>query len=218
VTLSASGSYRLTGNLDLTAQASNVDAIQVETSNVTIDLNGFTIRGAAVCTGSPANCTGTNLDGSGILHTSAHTNIAVRNGTITGMPGDAVNLPGSGPYLVEDVRLIGNGANGVFAPEGRVSGCSAVGNDLTGIHARFVTESEAIGNGDEGFRVEDGMLLDSRAEGNADSGLAVVGTGAYGRNELRCNSSAGVCNNGQQTNGVGLEIAPNVCGTDTTCP
>ncbi|MGC2493226.1 hypothetical protein, partial [Candidatus Binatus sp.] len=57
--ISASGSYRLTGNL--TVSSTGADAIDVNASHVTIDLNGFSINGPGASSsgsgisGSPAN-------------------------------------------------------------------------------------------------------------------------------------------------------------------
>ena len=64
VTISQPGSYRLTGNLDVTdatarpsgTAAENATAILVAANNVTIDLNGFMIKGPTVCSGSPLTC------------------------------------------------------------------------------------------------------------------------------------------------------------------
>jgi hypothetical protein len=58
VTIDAPGSYRLTGNLTVPNQ--NTDAIVVDADDVTIDLGGFTIRGAAACSGSTGSvsCSG----------------------------------------------------------------------------------------------------------------------------------------------------------------
>src|SRR5437588_2480577 len=51
VTISVAGSYRLSGNL--TVPDANTTAIEVTADSVTIDLNGFSIIGPTVCTGSP---------------------------------------------------------------------------------------------------------------------------------------------------------------------
>ena len=46
VTISVSGSYRLTSNLDVTGQPSpeNVIAVDITVGSVSLDLNGFSIR------------------------------------------------------------------------------------------------------------------------------------------------------------------------------
>src|SRR5262245_59149281 len=55
VTISRAGSYRLSGNLTVPNQ--NTTAIEITADNVTIDLNGFSILGPVVCSGSPLACT-----------------------------------------------------------------------------------------------------------------------------------------------------------------
>ncbi len=54
VTISQSGSYRLTG--DLSVPDGNTTAIQITADFVTLDLNGFSIIGPAVCTSRPTKC------------------------------------------------------------------------------------------------------------------------------------------------------------------
>lgn len=54
VTISASGSYRLTSNLVVPDE--NTDGIVVDTENVSIDLAGFEIRGVVVCSEPPIAC------------------------------------------------------------------------------------------------------------------------------------------------------------------
>src|SRR2546421_12802591 len=51
VYISVSGSYRLTSNL--TVPNENTDGIDIGASEVTIDLNGFSILGPTVCSGGP---------------------------------------------------------------------------------------------------------------------------------------------------------------------
>src|SRR5438477_12305218 len=56
VTISVSGSYKLSGNL--TVPDANTSAIQISADYVTIDLNGFSIIGPTVCSGFPVtSCT-----------------------------------------------------------------------------------------------------------------------------------------------------------------
>src|SRR3712207_5840058 len=64
ITITQPGSYYLTGNL------TGADGIRVSASNVTIDLNGFTIQGTGGATSV------------GIYRTTTQTNITVKNGTV----------------------------------------------------------------------------------------------------------------------------------------
>ncbi|MGH7242206.1 MAG: hypothetical protein ACREJD_02175 [Phycisphaerales bacterium] len=67
--ISSPGSYMLAGDLICTGGKSG---IRVETDNVTIDLQGFSIDGKA----------GTNTFGSGVLTSTSRRNIAIRNGSV----------------------------------------------------------------------------------------------------------------------------------------
>ena len=104
VTLSQPGSYRLTGNLDLTdasarapsTDAKDVKAIDVTASDVTIDLNGFSIIGETSCPGFPPVCTGTG-SGVGIASASETFSVAVENGVVRVPQG-----PGLGVTLNEE--------------------------------------------------------------------------------------------------------------------
>lgn len=82
ITISAPGSYRLTSNLVVPA---GVDAIQVSVDNVTIDLNGFSIKGPGTCGGQTGSMTCTALVTHGVA--PAVSNIqrtTVQNGTVGG--------------------------------------------------------------------------------------------------------------------------------------
>src|SRR5947207_10653708 len=78
VTISVSGSYRLSGNL--TVPDANTTAIEIDADNVTIDLNGFSIIGPTVCSGVPV--TSCSPTGSGVGITSFQSMISVYNGVI----------------------------------------------------------------------------------------------------------------------------------------
>jgi hypothetical protein len=103
--ISQPGSYKLSGNL---TPPTNVDAIHINSNNVTLDLNGFTI-GSASCV--PNTCGGTN--GYGILssYTQAYYDITIRNGTISGM-GLGIYLNGDS-ITVEDLHIRNIVNNGI---------------------------------------------------------------------------------------------------------
>jgi len=86
----AGRSYRLTG--DLIVPDENTDGIQVSTSSLTIDLNGFEIVRSG-CEGATSNCTPASGSGSGVEYTSSsNRGISVKNGSITGMGSYGVIL------------------------------------------------------------------------------------------------------------------------------
>jgi len=85
VVIDRPGSYRLTGNLDVTDAPApqNVTAIAITASFVTLDLNGFTLIGPTECTGSPvADCAPLG-SGSGIQSSSSNL-VRISNGVILG--------------------------------------------------------------------------------------------------------------------------------------
>jgi len=95
VTISAPGSYRLTG--DLTVPNANTNAVSITADSVTLDLNGFSIAGPTTCTYSYPNvtCGGTEGTGTGVV--AATSRVTVRNGRVRGMGSDAIELKGKLP-------------------------------------------------------------------------------------------------------------------------
>jgi len=114
------GSYILTNNLFVSALL--VNAINVTTSNVSIDLNGFSISGP----GGASPGTGIGINASGT------SNVSIRNGMVTQMGGSGVVLGDNS--VVRDVQAIGNGGgasggDGISCGHGcLVIGCTASGN------------------------------------------------------------------------------------------
>src|SRR5918996_1689498 len=88
VTISKSGSYRLSSNL--TVPNANTTAIEITTSDVTIDLNGFAILGPTVCESGNCAPTGTGI---GVL-SNPHSirNNAVVNGSLSGVGSHGIHV------------------------------------------------------------------------------------------------------------------------------
>jgi hypothetical protein len=222
VTISRAGSYRLTSNLDRTAAALNVHAIDIQVDDVTIDLGGFTILGGAVCTGFPVTaCTNTGT-GIGIAAFNVH-GITIRNGVIRGMPGNGIRVSGDSTH-VSDVTAISNGLNGIEIAGGLVVDSMGVSNFEDGIVSfGSIQRSVARTNRGDGFAGFISQVMNCYASSNGGFGLNTGNTGSsrvgYGGNMFVCNNSGGLCNNVAQVSGlVGLEIGVNVCGDDTVCP
>lgn len=114
ITICQPGSYRLSGNLLVTGIKNGVD---IATSRVTLDLNGFSISGPSL--------------GSGVA--GASSGINVLNGSISDM-GYGVQLPGAGDS-VTNVTVM-NSTNGIVLNLARVTNCrvlnSGIGIELTG--------------------------------------------------------------------------------------
>ena len=89
VSINASGSYRLTS--DLQVPTSTASGITISADDVTLDLNGFKILGPGTL-----GADGVFIDG--------HQNVEVRNGTIRGFSRNGVFVSGA----PENLRLIGS--------------------------------------------------------------------------------------------------------------
>ena len=119
VSISRPGSYKFASNLEVPA---NKHGIIVNATEVSIDLNGFRLNGAAVAL-------------MGIV--GFQRSLTIRNGTIRGFKNDGVHVTGA-LMIVEDMRIEENGQRGV-AEVGNASG-----------FARII-RSTVFGNGSEGI-------------------------------------------------------------------
>lgn len=235
VTISQSGSYRLTSNL--TVADVNTDAIDVNVGDVTIDLNGFAIIGPTVCSGTPPAlaCTPT---GSGIgINGGTHNRITVRNGSVKGMGFSGVELVGSyerienvrvsqtgnlGMYIGTSSQIVGcfsdsNGYGGFRAGDNvLIQNCTAGSNAVYGIYLEgtggIVSGCLSQGNGTQGFNVGvQALVTGCVATGNNEEGLTLGANSAYSNCVF-----AGNNNGGAQVSG-GIQIGKNVCN-GVACP
>lgn len=233
VQINQPGSYRLTGNLDLSGEIADRDGIDVSAPNVTIDLNGFAIMGATTCDGTPVtSCTPTG-NGDGIVASSGlYENLTIRNGTIRGMPRHGINC--TERCNVENVRATQNGSNGISISnrKGLIQNNVAYRNGNTGIRGHGVfRDNVAEGNGGYGIFTQPGsaafgnsvldnggngircfscLALDNAIHDNVGFGLELGGGAAYGRNMIYINDTGA-------TTGTGLQVDTNLCGTATAC-
>ena len=202
------GSYKLSGNLVVSG---STDAIDIDTNNVTIDLNGFSIIGPGVCTGSGASISCTVTSRSAIYAPAS--NIAVRNGFLQGF-GYGVYVSGS-PFTVEEVTATGNGTMGMYLIAGGqgslVRRCVASLNGSGGgIYAESstVTENVANYNGGGGIGANGSTVTNNVANFNGTYGLSII-NGVFGSNTFDGNGSYPVVNDG-------LSQGNNYCGSNTT--
>jgi hypothetical protein len=137
VTISRPGSYRLASNLVFTAG----DVIVIQASDVTLDLNGFVIRGGG---GYPGYGWGIN-----VFYTDPpHQNIVVTNGTIRDFEVGLWAGAARG-IRVEKVTATANDT-GIFIGTGTVSGCILTDNSSAGVQAEaasVITGNLVSGNG-----------------------------------------------------------------------
>jgi hypothetical protein len=167
VTITHPGSYQLGSNLVV---PDGVDGININAPDVTLDLNGFAIRGPVTCTGSgstlscgvPANGANPALSGSGIVSSKA--NVIVRNGTVRGFWDLGVALLGE-DSVINSVNSSENTQGGLDVTNGLIVSCTANRNGAT----------NAFGFG---IFAEASQVKGSTANGNTWSGFVLVSSGA----------------------------------------
>jgi len=165
ITLSQRGSYKLTGNLVVPAATG---AILVTASDVSIDLNGFTITGANTCSGYGATVACKNTgSAAGIEAAAGVTDVQVRNGTVDGFEKAGLWL--NQRSTVERVKSRFNKGYAIV-----VRADSSVGNSLV------------ERNGIAGVYSEGGLVFDTIASGNGSYGIVVANPadGALLRNNV----------------------------------
>ncbi len=157
------GSYYLAGNA--TGEAAK-SGIEIGASNVTIDLNGFTLQGV------PGSLDGIRAGGGVIA------NITVRNGVVAGFGADGISLCQSGlekGVLVESVHASGNAGTGISVPTSSIVRNCTANNNSDGINTcdHCVIEScTARENADDGITASDySIIRGSAAVSNISSGM-----------------------------------------------
>lgn len=161
--ISQPGSYYLTG--PVTGEAGK-HGIEIEASDVTIDLSGFGMRG---------------VPGAlfGVIVTGLRDNLTVRNGSVSGWPSGGVEL---GPTqiargtLIELIHASENGGTGLRCGDsGMILRCTATDNVGTGIVGRgaaLIRECRAGGNDLDGMSVGSGGSIQScTADNNTGDGI-----------------------------------------------
>jgi len=218
-----SGSYYLTGNLTVSTGA---NGITVTASNVTIDLNGFTL------TGPTSVATGIYLNG-GV------SNVTIVNGTIRNWGSDGINAVGNPHVRAEKVRIISNGGAGIDADvNAEVISCVAESNvgagirgtdnclvkdtqvlSTTGVNsagillgaAAIVTGCIARGNSGDGIAPGQGSIVsDCLAYNNTLNGILVADGCTVKSCNVRSNSSNGI------KAGSDCELVQNHCSNNGT--
>lgn len=182
--ITAPGSYYLTGNITLGGGI--MIAIRINSDDVTLDLNGFTIaesqHGVHVESGNRCvikNGRVLRTSSSGILISSGVDHV-VRDVTVSqcGQSGLRLLDPASSVSLYDSVfhGNTGTGASLLMGARGEVVRCTAFDNTSRGFDAlterAFVKDSVSYLNGQVGFLVGQGaVLIDCAARDNQKSGF-----------------------------------------------
>lgn len=215
VTISASGSYRLTSNL--VVSNANTNGIQISVDEVGIDLNNFSIRGPVVCSGTPLTCTPVGT-GSGVA-ANLNAGISVRDGSIRGMGSYGVSLGEQSE--VSGVRARSNGITGIDVSVGStVTGNAAYQNGGNGIGSRngsTLSGNAAYQNRSAGISAANGVTVSGNSvylNGGdgivTGTGVVVSGNTAYDNegDGIQTNSGATVIGNSVRLNtGFGLNLS-----------
>ena len=178
--ISQPGSYYLTGNIEVTSG----NGINITASNVTLDLNGFSLISK---TASPAG-------GSAISITGGMAGIEIKNGHITGGTArtpvgdsqwDATFTPAGwndgvfGPFaksvILTQLTTERCGNFGIRLGKANISYISANGNGAGGIMTSggaVITNATATENGGDGINAYSGTVANANSGNNMGSGIA----------------------------------------------
>jgi len=161
------GNYKLAGNLVVPAA---VDGIQVKSSDVTVDLNGFSITGPIVCDNQGITCTpeptretaGVNAVLGVVGNVSA---VTVRNGHVRGFSRGVTSFGG----LIEEITAESNFIDGIDGFDVVIRRSDASRNHGAGIACGncVVTENLANSNHGNGFIMVFGGVFRSNSTSNS---------------------------------------------------
>ena len=216
VTLDAPGSYVLTSGLNTSSGSQT--GIEITADDVTLDLNGFEIRGAISCstTGAASEITcGVGL-GEGISALAPVANVTVRNGSVRGFGQRCVELLGERAQI-ENVRVAecgfdavktGASANvrnvsatlghqvGIWVGDrSRVEGCSVTVNRSSGVLlsvGSLAMGTVSSGNGGFAFNGINATYLNNTMIGNEAGGIVANDRATVIGNTILDNGQSGL--------------------------
>ncbi len=163
VEVTAPGSYLLTSDLLL---PDGTSGILLKSNDVHVDLNGFAVRGPAVCAQGACAPGAGSLVGVGYTGITTAQRASVVNGAIVGIAGNGIRLGRAS--RVEDVLVSNATSRGIWIsePNGHVSGCSVDSTGLAGIVVRPPT-SVVSGNAvsASGFQIPNPTIVGAAGGG-----------------------------------------------------
>jgi hypothetical protein len=218
VTISLSGSYRLSGNLTVSDKNTTAMEISNSANAVTIDLKGFSISGPISCAldinqpGNPTVCSGqaddSSIFGPGVgIRSLADENLTVKNGTIRGMGRFALFQTGGAYVIIENVHARENALGGIWPSSGTVANSTVTFNGAQGI----IINAGVIKGTVISRNVGDGVVSTGLAISVLDS--QVNSNGGFGINF----SSGGVVSNSLIHNNAGGAIDGSAVKTGNHC-
>ncbi len=169
--ISLPGSYYLSENLN-GVNAKN--GIEIAASNVSIDLNGFDVRGL----NPPPPLAGESLNG--ITANSSVENIYIHNGTIRDWGGEGIDLVvNSDSVRIENLRVENNKGGGIWAwTNAHIVGCITRMNEEDGIRVdsgSLVFGCTAVDNQDDGIEVRSNSVIRNCVSArNGRNGISIL--------------------------------------------
>lgn len=142
--------------------------ITIDTDDVTVDLNGFTL-------------TGVSGSYDGIMVNSGKNNIAIFNGVIRNWDWAGVDADDCKNNLFEDLRCFGNSQSGLRAGHSNtIVSCVSANNGSNGFSMQegcVIKTSTAFGNGFIGIKTFSGCVVsECTSRNNTDDGIFAEGS------------------------------------------
>jgi parallel beta-helix repeat protein len=186
--ISEPGSYYLTGNID--ASATDINGIEINSDNVTLDLNGFTISGyggAGVRNGKHGITCDT------VFVVTPYSGLHVFNGTIAGWREHGIVAEAAWSSRYESVAFNDCGGSGLRSgPRASATSCTAKDIDFSGFvfpgGGVSISNSTAADCGEHGFNIDTG----GSAFNCSASGCGVGFVGNAGSTFSACSASFNV--------------------------
>lgn len=203
LSITASGSYQLTANMLAPATSS---AIVISASNVTLDLNGFTVSQAGLAPLCNPNTTlgygSTCGGGTGpTLIVGTGRNITIKNGIVTNGTGSGIDLnfspiTGENGAVFEDLRVTGNRGDGItaYGKGSRFNRVDVSYNSGYGIDATesIFSEVSANWNNDSGIKAAGERARGIHVTARANGQYGILGAGQFEHVVVADNQQAGL--------------------------
>jgi hypothetical protein len=187
-TISATGSYYVTANL------SGAVGITISVSNVTLDLNGYTLKG------TPGN------NSEGIEVSVVCTNIVIRNGGVTNWGREGIKATLASHSSFDNLQLVNNSFDGIAAGNNNLASFLVAGNNsFDGIdfgESAVLLHCTAGSNLNDGMEADAGSsLLHCTARDNLQNGIRTTGTSTISMCSASENNNHGFsCGSGSTVN------------------
>ena len=180
-TVTNSGSYVVTENL---AGSVGSNGIIIAASDVTLDLNGFIVRGV------PSSL-------SGIAVTGNRLNVIIKNGAVRSWGVNGISAQTASNSVAQDIQSSNNGQDGIVMGSGAsVLGCNSINNGRDGITLQASSLAAGINvraNGRYGITATEFCLLDGViSRENNSTGIKVGQVCNVIQSSLRANRGAGI--------------------------